>query len=150
MPRLTRTPVLLAALLLLGACAPLPRPATPSIPTEPLLSCLEGGQSATEARLYFGRSLPGGGQVGETDWADFLDEEVTPRFPDGLTVLDGRGQWRADATAPVEKEASKLLVVVMTDPEAQRPRLHDVIEAYKARFHQQSVLLTTAPVCASF
>lgn len=140
----------LAGLLLLGACAPVPLPVTPSVPTEPLLSCLEGGESATEARLYFGRSRPDGSQVSEADWSDFMDATVTPLFPDGLTVLDARGQWRAEESAPVEKEASKLLIVVMTDPGKQRPRLKEVIEAYKKRFDQQSVLLTTAPVCASF
>lgn len=142
-------PLLLAGLLLAallpGACAAPLR----SDPPEAEDSCA-AGQAATEATLYFGRAKGGGGTVGEAEWIAFLDEEITPRFPDGLTVLDGHGQWRADAAAPIHRERSKILVVVLFDLGAARPRLEAAIEAYKARFRQQSVLLVTQPVCAAF
>ncbi len=32
-------------------------------------------------RLYFGRDIPAGGQVTETQWTDFLAPVVTLRFP---------------------------------------------------------------------
>ena len=136
------TPALI--LLLLGACAGAERP---EVPRE--VVC-EVGEPATEAALYLGRSKGEGGQVGEAEWTEFLDREVTPRFPDGLTVLDGYGQWRADPAAPIAKEDSKVLVIVLFGVAAARPHLEALIEAYKARFRQQSVLLTTQPVCAAF
>lgn len=130
-------------LLLLGACAMEPPPEAPR-------DACEAGEPAIEAALYFGRSKGGGGEVTEAEWAAFLDSEVTPRFPDGLTVLDAYGQWRADAASAITKEPSKLLVIVLFDLAAARPGLEAVIEAYKARFRQQSVLLVTQPVCAAF
>src|SRR5262249_11578696 len=44
-------------------------------------------------RIFFGRAIPGGGSVSEEEWATFLAEVVTPRFPDGLTVWRAEGQW---------------------------------------------------------
>ncbi len=44
--------------------------------------------SATRSDLYFGLDLAGGGAVDEEAWADFLGEVVTPRFPDGFTMID--------------------------------------------------------------
>lgn len=41
--------------------------------------------------LYFGRNIPTGGIVSESDWQKFVDEAVTPRFPGGMTVLDADG-----------------------------------------------------------
>ena len=60
-------------------------------------SCLPGEEGFTESRLYFGRSIEGQPEpdaVTEADWADFVAAEVTPRFPNGFTVLDGAGHWR--------------------------------------------------------
>ena len=41
--------------------------------------------------LYFGLSRPKG-SVSELDWQIFLRDEVTRRFPDGLTVWQAEGQ----------------------------------------------------------
>src|SRR5579872_2119619 len=49
-----------------------------------------------DTKLYFGLGLidrPEQG-VSEADWRGFLDREVTPRFPNGLSVLDVYGQWQ--------------------------------------------------------
>ena len=43
--------------------------------------------------LYFGLTHRAG-RVSESQWQAFLREEVTPRFPDGLTVWQTDGQWR--------------------------------------------------------
>lgn len=142
----------LAGLLALAGCAPgaLPMPGPSDlvkleIPCPPLL------EASTEARLYFGLGAGAHGEpVGEADWQAFVDEVVTPRFPDGLTVLDGYGQWRADATAPIGREASKVLVIVLPDLRESLPDLRALAGLYKHRFRQQSVLLTAKPVCAAF
>lgn len=36
--------------------------------------------------LLFGRKVGGRIAVSEAQWLNFLDREITPRFPDGLTV----------------------------------------------------------------
>ena len=48
-----------------------------------------GLKPMTEADLYFGRNIGNTSGVGDDDWQRFVDEEITPRFPDGLTVEDG-------------------------------------------------------------
>ena len=47
-----------------------------------------------EGRLLLQRETDTGREVSEAEWASFLNDEVTPRFPDGLSVLDVRGQSR--------------------------------------------------------
>jgi len=76
---------------------------------------------------------------------------VTPAFPDGLTVLDGAGQWRGRDGA-VARERSKVLVVALPDGSAAQAalRLAPVTAAYRARFRQESVMVTTASVCLGF
>jgi hypothetical protein len=141
-----------AGLLLLAACVPgalpLPGPSdvvSLEVPCPPLLD------PAAEARLYFGLGAGADGRpVGEADWQAFLDEVVTPRFPDGLTVLDAYGQWRADEAAPIGREASKVLVIVVENLRERLPDLRALAGLYKHRFRQQSVLLTAKPVCAAF
>jgi hypothetical protein len=131
------------ALLLLAGCATATAP-TPS-------ACPAGTEPATVAEAYFGRNIGGREGVTEADWARFLAEEVTPRFPDGLTVLDGAGQWRG-ADGAVARERSKVLVLVLpgADAAAAQSRLAPVAAAYKARFRQQSVLTVLRPSCAGF
>ena len=47
-------------------------------------------QPATVAEAYFGRNASGQEVVTDSAWTRFLDEVVTPAFPDGLTVLAER------------------------------------------------------------
>ena len=137
-PRAIGALVPILVLALLGGCASLRGPACPA-----------GQSRATLAQLMFGRAITGGGQVSEDDWRAFLDEEVTPRFPDGLTVVDAGGQWRGKAGAVI-KEPSKVLMLLTPCAPDEAARLDAVREAYKARFRQESVLLITQPVCAAF
>ena len=47
----------------------------------------------------------------------FLAREVTPRFPDGLSLFSGYGQWR-NGKGQMLKEASRLLLIWYV-PDAQ-------------------------------
>jgi hypothetical protein len=109
-------------------------------------TCPAGLAPMISADLYFGLSIPGGGGVSEADWQHFVDEEITPRFPGGLTITDAKGQWKD--TSGIVREPSKRLFVVMASPDADK--LAAVRAAYRARFHQESVLLIETPVCGSF
>jgi hypothetical protein len=122
---LTRAGALLAACALLGlalGCAPLPT----------------DKPGWVEDRLYFGLNMPSG-QVSAGQWDAFLSEEVTPRFPDGLTVLDGQGQWKG-GSGSVEKEPSKVLELDHPDTSKADAAIAEIVAAYKVRFHQQSVM----------
>lgn len=79
----------------------------------------------------------------------FLDRSVTPRFPAGLTVLDGAGRWRA-SDGRLTQEASKLVLIVAPTEPGTRARLDAVRAEYRARFQQQSVGLVVTQGCASF
>ena len=112
-------------------------------------SCPEGTEQYLEYQLFMGRSGPDGEVVDDAAWDAFLADTVTPRFPDGLTVLDGRGQWRG-ADGRINGERSKLLVI-LAPPDYDKTRLIDEIsDEYKRRFGQESVLQVVDDACVSF
>jgi hypothetical protein len=87
--------------------------------------------------------------VDDAAWDTFLGDTVTPRFPDGLSVLDARGQWR-DSEGSIQKERSKLLII-LAPPGDDGMRLIDVIsDEYKRRFSQESVLRVVDETCVAF
>src|SRR4051812_34517028 len=52
-------------------------------------------------RLFFGRGIPGGGEVSEAQWNAFVTEVIEPRFPEGFSIFRGAGHWRGDDGASV-------------------------------------------------
>jgi hypothetical protein len=116
---------------------------------QPLPTCPAGQEARRTAQLFFGRNLDDKPSVSEADFRKFIDDEVTPKFPDGLTVLDGGGQWRGDENKLI-REASKVVLIVLPNGRDGSSRLNAVRNAYKLRFHQDSVLLITQATCVSF
>ena len=112
---------------------------------QPALQCTGAQQSWVVADLLFGRN-----RVSDAGWSRFLAAEVTPRFPDGFTVLDARGQWRAPGGPTISRERSKVVMIAMPPRADNDERLQKIIQAYKARFKQQSVGLILRPACVSF
>jgi hypothetical protein len=108
-----------------------------------------GASSASQVRttLYFGLARPKG-SVSELEWQIFLRDEVTKRFPDGLTVWEAEGQWRTPAGS-IDHEQSKVLLLVHPDTAAARQSVLAVIETYRKTFEQQSVLWENARVCVA-
>jgi hypothetical protein len=99
--------------------------------------------------LYFGRSIPGGGRVTDAEWEAFLRDVVTPRFPDGLTVWDARGQWRG-ADGAVAREETRVVQVVHRPAAAADSALAQVAAEYRRRFRQEAVLRVRSRVEVSF
>ena len=108
-----------------------------------------GTASALQLRttLYFGTARPKG-SVSELEWQLFLRDEVTARFPDGLTVWDAKGQWRTPA-GTIDHESSKVLLLVHADTSQAREAVLAVIARYRKAFEQESVLWETARVCVA-
>jgi hypothetical protein len=102
-----------------------------------------------QVELYLGRGLGGDAVVSEEAFQDFLAEEVTPRFPDGLSVVDVAGQFR-DSEGTIVREPTKLLILLVPDAAGVARKVATIIEAYKERFDQQSVLHAEQPVCVAF
>lgn len=120
--------------------------ATQPLPSQ---STLCAGASAAQLRttLHFGTTRPTGA-VSELEWQVFLRDEVTQRFPDGLTVWDAQGQWRTPRGS-IDQERSKVFLLVHPDTAAARAAVQDVIERYRKAFQQESVLWETASVRVS-
>ena len=132
-----------AAALALLAFAALPVLAADTAP------CPPGTEPFAEYRLFFGRSQGATEVVSEAAWRAFLADEVTPRFPDGLTVLDAAGQWRA-GSGRIVRERTKLLLVLAPPGGDAMQRTDEIADAYKQAFGQSSVLRVVTPACASF
>ena len=129
--------------VMLGGCSLLQPKRVADIP------CSDGGRKAT-AELVFGRvAEDGSGGVSEADFAQFLDGEVSPRFPEGLTVIDAEGRMTPPAGSMI-REPAKLVMIVLPGDKDDSGKLQAVRLAYEKRFHQQSVLLMTHGDCVSF
>lgn len=135
---------LLAALGLLSACT---QTGAPAQPPQVAASCAAPLKPALEVNLYFGRDIEGGGEVSERQWAEFVAAEVTPRFPDGLSVLNVAGQSRNSRNQTL-RERTKLLVVVVFDAPGHRDKIQAIVDAYNKRFGQHGVFRTEHMVCA--
>jgi hypothetical protein len=99
--------------------------------------------------LYFGTSRPGG-EVTDEDFAGFLDCEITPRFPDGLTLLSGYGQY-LNAQGVLARERSKVLILFYpAQTEDAAVRIEAICDAYKRAFQQESVLRVSSYASVSF
>ncbi len=115
-----------------------------------LSTCGRHSKPMLTAELLFGRNVGVREVVSNADWARFLAEEATPRFPEGLTVVDAKGQWHDRSRGAIIRERSKMMTIVLPDDPGGRERLTALAEAYKRRFRQESVLTILRPACVSF
>lgn len=153
-----RTGFALAGALLLGGClyGPMPAAVPASAPASATLSGDAAHPGATQGwvrtELYFGLGYADQPQhgVSEVQWRAFLDAEVTPRFPAGLSVLDVYGQWLDPGAAQPERLRSKLIVLLHEDTPAARAAIDAVRSAWKQKTGDQSVLRVTQPADVSF
>ena len=103
--------------------------------------------------LFFGRNKPDGNEVSETEFNEFLNETITPEFPEGLTILDGIGQFR-EASGKIIQEKAKVLVLIYSSKMRRQNnrKIERIRNAYKKRFQQESVLRVESvlPVKVSF
>jgi Protein of unknown function (DUF3574) len=105
-----------------------------------------------ETQLYFGLGPVDDPHAGVTEaqWRDFLDKEVTPRFPAGLSVVDVYGQWLDKEHSTPSRLRSKLLIIDYPDTPENRQNIEAIRSAWKQRTGDQSVLRVTEPADVSF
>lgn len=111
-----------------------------------------GSEAWVRTELYFGTTKPDGSALTDEEWQDFLDEEITPRFPAGLTVLTGYGQF-LNSSGVIAQEGSIVLILFYPADtvEESSPSIEEIRDAYEVAFEQESVLrVDSAPVCVSF
>lgn len=125
--------------LVLSACATAPQ----------TLTCAAPAQAMQRVELFFGAATNDGTPIPQSAWQAFLDREVTPRFPAGLTAYDAYGQWQGPGGA-IEKSPARVLVIWYNKSQDETARIDAVREAYKARFQQLSVMRVDSAGCVSF
>jgi uncharacterized protein DUF3574 len=108
-----------------------------------------GTQALVRSELYFGRLKPDGSVVTDTEWRSFVAEQVAPRFPDGFTVLDALGQFRA-RDGQIMAEPTKILLIVHGPDARPRASVQELRDVYRRLFQQESVLLIESPARAGF
>jgi hypothetical protein len=120
-----------------------------SVSASPDLTCRGSARAMGRLEMLFGTSRTQGGMVSDEEWSSFLDTEVTPRFPAGLTVLNGPGQWRG-SDGKLTKEQSKILVIWHQPSNRTEADIEAIRSSYKARFDQESVMRVDSLSCVSF
>jgi hypothetical protein len=140
--RMAASSVILLVLLGAGGCASVaPATMAPGV----------AAQAWIRSELYFGLGRADARDAeADARWARFLDEDVTPRFPQGLTVLDAYGQWRHSRDGGIERLHSKVLVVLHPDDASSRANLQALRDAWKRLSGDESVLWTQQPATVAF
>ena len=106
--------------------------------------------SWVRTELYYGAGrLPADGKP-DTRWENYLDDEVTPRFPDGLTLLVGSGQWRVKPGEKPRRNRTRILVILHEDTAENSRKIEEVRTVWKEISGHQSVLRATIPADVSF
>jgi hypothetical protein len=94
----------------------------------------------TRTELFLGMSRPNGPDVSEAEFQAFLEEEVTPRFPEGYTVMEAEGRWRDTETGKTIKERSRILLMIYPRNDDSTQGVKAIRNAYETKFAQQAVL----------
>lgn len=136
-----KTGLMAGALLLLAGCN------APSHTTAP--DTCKADNQMQQTTLYFGLNRPAGEAIGGQEWQQFVDGDVTPRFRDGLTVFDARGQWLGN-DGKVAREPSKALMLIHGKDAESESKIEALRGIYKKRFAQESVMRVDQPVCVQF
>ena len=112
----------------------------------PPAGCPVGQEPMRTAQLFLGQAGP---EISDSAFRAFVDAELTPRFANGLTILEGGRQWLGEENRLIRESSKVVMIVLPNGPEANR-KLDEVRKAYKARFRQKSVLVVTQPACVGF
>lgn len=92
---------------------------------------------------------PNGGVVTELEWQLYLRDEVTRRFPAGLTAWEASGQWKSPGSGRIDQERSKVLMLVHPDNADTRRGVQELIDTWRKQFQHESVLWESSRVCVS-
>ena len=107
------------------------------------------GEIFARTELLFGLSRSDGPDITEQEFQTFIDLQVTPRFPEGLTLLGGNGQFQ-DSTGNIIQEGSKLLILLYPFGKDRSALVDEFRAEYISAFQQESVLRVDEHSCVSF
>src|SRR5262245_20523399 len=103
-------------------------------------SARAAGDHWSRTDLFFGTAKADGTAVSDAEFKSFLDQVITPRFPDGLTVLAGFGQFRTSAGV-IQQERSMLLILLYPPSKDSSQKIEEIRTLYKEAIRQEAVLL---------
>jgi hypothetical protein len=114
------------------------------------VTCGHSQEPRIVLQLLFGRGRGDDGGITQADWSGFVAHELTPRFPDGFTVIDSTGQWLNPQHGAIIKEDSKVVEIVLPSDTYDASKIDAVIDAYKRQFRALSVGLIVQTACVRF
>ena len=103
-----------------------------------------------KTELYYGAGLREGRGDYETLWNNYLDNDVTPRFREGLTLLEATGQWRVKEGKKPRRNRSKILILIHEASPDKFDMIEEVREIWKEKSGHRSVLKVTIPAEVSY
>jgi Protein of unknown function (DUF3574) len=146
----------LVLFLCVAGCAPTQHASLPAQSAAPTLigDAAHPGNATgwVDTKLYFGlgpADHPDQG-ISEQEWRAFLDKEVTPRFPAGLSVVNVYGQWQGKREKSPERLRTKMLIIDYPDTAENRAKIDAIRSAWKQKTGDQSVMRVTEPADVSF
>ena len=104
-----------------------------------------GAAAFVRTELFFGTAKPAGA-VTPGEFKTFLDTVISPRFPEGLTVTKGAGQFTAEDGALIQEDS--YVVVLLYPVEGQKAssaRIDEIRREYMRQHQQESVLRADDP-----
>ena len=101
------------------------------------------GERFVRTELFFGSLKPNKTHVTDAEFKAFLQDVITPRFPEGLTLLTGLGQF-LNASDEIIQERSRVLILLypVAVRQEKSEKIEEIREEYKRCFQQESVLRT--------
>lgn len=132
--------------LTLSACASTADISAPSAHVSPV--CIGGSKLMNRVELIFGATWKRG-PITPAMWKRFLEDEVTPRFPDGLSTIDIKGQWRNSKGKIVKLPSRIILIWYAPSPDASA-KIDAIRNAFNKRYDQESVMRIDGVNCVGF
>lgn len=148
MYKILRLILWISGLLLVGCQQSVSPPSFPDKLTENPAACVQGDVQ-TQTTLWFGMTREHDRPITPQQWQQFIDQTVTPRFKDGLSVYDARGQW-LNKDGVISYEPSKALMLIYHDSSRNNQSIQQIREIYKQHFAQESVMRVDNKVCVDF
>lgn len=139
---------LAVALLALTGCQTKPPPQPPE-PQPAELTCPADTDPWQRVEILFGRDIKGGGRVSDKAWDAYVQQVLSPAFPDGLSVVEAEGRWLSPTGQAYVEDSFVVLIYLPADADPGQ-RIDAVVKDYKARFQQESVLVSANPACLAF
>lgn len=107
------------------------------------------GNAMQQTQPWFGLSRPDGPSISTQQWRHFVDQVITPVFPNGLSIVEAKGQWLGNNGERLSENSRGLLLIYPASKE--KSQAIDLIRTrYRQLFAQEAVMRIDQPVCVAF